>query len=508
MTQQNDHQAGRRKFLIGMGSAGLAAMTVPILTSAARGAQQIWDSEHEVVIIGSGFAGLAAAIEAKRQGAKDVVVFEKMPVFGGNSAVNGGLYAAPNTPLQKKEGVKDSPEKMISDQMISGRGVADRELLLHVAKHAREALQLTIDAGAEYLPYLQQLGGHSVPRTYQTTVACGAGIVQPLVKESRKLGVQLINRSKFENLIFDDAGRVVGVTILQGYYFGYDQPGKLINVRAKRGVIIATGGFAQNIGLRQAQDPTLTAEVGCTNPKGATGEALLEMFQQGAVPVHLAYIQSGPWASPDEGGFGYVSNYSIYNFPHSAAINCRTGQRFMNEIADRKTRADAELACRDAEGKPLPPILITSYKHAKKHPNCKKVLRYGVGWKFESLKAIAKKFNIPLKALEKQVKQYNDYVRTGKDEQFGKIMEKAKGKYLEAPFTVVRLWPKVHYCQGGVKVNVQAEVINATTWKPIPGLLAAGEVTGGIHGVSRLGSCSIPECMVMGMTAARTIMKG
>jgi len=508
MTQRKDYQEGRRKFLIGMGTAGLAAMTVPVTASAASGKKQTWDLEHEVVIIGSGFAGLAAAIEAKRKGAKDVVVFEKMPMFGGNSAVNGGLFAAPNTPLQDKEGVKDSPEIMLKDQMKSGRGVADRTLLLHIAKHAGEALQMTLDAGAEYLPYLQQLGGHSVPRTYQTTVACGAGIVQPLIKKCRKLGVSLINRSKFEHLLLDDTGKVIGVTLRQNYYFGYDQPGKLVNVRAKRGVLIATGGFAQNIGLRQAQDPTLTAEVGCTNPKGATGEAMLEMLQKGAVPVHLAYIQSGPWASPDEGGFGYVSNYSIYNFPHSIAVNCRTGQRFMNEIADRKTRADAELACRDDTGKPLPPIMVTSYKHAKKHPNCKKVLRYGVGWKFVSLEAIAKKFNIPLAPLKKQVEQYNGYVRAGKDDQFGKSMKKAKDKYLEAPFTVVRLWPKVHYCQGGVQINTLAEVISSMTWKPIKGLLAAGEVTGGCHGVSRLGSCSIPECMVMGMTAARTIMKG
>ena len=87
-------------------------MTMPV-TAAASSKKQTFDLEHEVVIIGSGFAGLAAAIEAKRKGAKDVVVFEKMPMFGGNSAVNGGLYAAPNTPLQKKDGVKDSPEIML-----------------------------------------------------------------------------------------------------------------------------------------------------------------------------------------------------------------------------------------------------------------------------------------------------------------------------------------------------------------------------------------------------------
>ncbi len=93
---------------------------------------------------------------------------------------------------------------MVNDQKKAGRGVADGELLTHVANRANEALQMTLDAGSEYFPYLQQLGGHSVPRTYQTTVACGAGITQPLIKECRRLGVRLVNRAKFDSLIFDD----------------------------------------------------------------------------------------------------------------------------------------------------------------------------------------------------------------------------------------------------------------------------------------------------------------
>lgn len=508
MEKNAKHQPDRRKFLTGLGAAGLTmTLLKPALAAGMQMAQIKWNNEYDVVIIGSGFSGLAAAIQAKRLGAKDVVIFEQMPVFGGNSAINGGLFAAPETPLQLKENVQDSPEQMVADQIESGRGVADEELLQHVATHAREALELTLETGAEYLPYLQQLGGHSVPRTYQTTVVCGAGITQPLIKECNKLGVKMINRARFDGLIFDDKGKVVGARIFQGYYFGRGEAGNSVNIKANNGLLIATGGFSQNVGLRQAQDPTLTAIVGSTNHKGATGEALLELFRQGAVPVHMAYIQSGPWASPDEGGFGYVSNYAIFNFPHSIAVNLKTGQRFMNEIADRKTRADAELANRDDQGNPMPPILITSYEHANQHPNNLKVIKYGVGWKLESLEEVAEKFGVPLEPLKKQVEEYNEYVRIGEDKQFGKPMGKAKGKFLSAPYTVVRLWPKVHYCQGGAKISKEARVIDSTTWQPISGLFAAGEVTGGVHGVSRLGSCSIPECMVMGMTAAKSMMK-
>ncbi|ACA84576.1 flavocytochrome c [Shewanella woodyi] len=503
----NKDLLGRRNFIKGMGAAAGVAMAAPALAVSENANGVKWDKEVEVLIIGSGFAGLAAAIEATRKGAKDVHIFEKMSYFGGNSAINGGLFAAPDTPMQKQEGVKDSVDTMVADQLAAGRGIADEALLRHVAEHAVEALQMTLDAGSEYHPYLQQLGGHSVARTYQTTVSCGAGITQPLLQECRKLGVHTHNRAKFDGFILDEKGGVVGVKMREGYYFDKPESGKLVRIKARRGVIMATGGFAQNINMRMAQDPTLTAEVGCTNAPGATGEGMFEMFRLGAVPVHLAHIQSGPWASPDEGGFGYVSNYSIYNFPHSIAIDRLTGKRFMNEIADRKTRADAELNCRDAQGNPLPPILITSYEDSKQHPNTKKVLKYNVGWKFDSIDALAKHFDVPLAPLKKQIAEYNDYVKTQSDPQFGKNMTEAKGKFIQAPFTVVRLWPKVHYCQGGVQINTNAEVKDSLTGKPISGLYAAGEVCGGIHGVSRLGSCSIPECMVMGMTAARIMMQ-
>ena len=497
---------GRRNFIKGIGAASIA-IAAPAMAISEKTDGVEWDKEVEILIVGSGFAGLAAAIEATRQGAKDVHIFEKMSYYGGNSAINGGLFAAPQTPMQKKEGIKDSVDTMVQDQVNAGRGIADVALLDHIAKHAMEALQMTLDVGAEYHPYLQQLGGHSVARTYQTTVSCGAGITQPLLEECRKIGVHTHNRTKFEGFILGQNDEVIGVKMRDNYYFGEKQPGKTSNIRVKGGVIMATGGFAQNIDLRMSQDPTLTAEVGCTNAPGATGEGMYQMFRLGAVPVHLAHIQSGPWASPDEGGFGYVSNYSIYNFPHSIAINRLTGQRFMNEIADRKTRADAELNCRDAKGDALPPILITSYKDSKKHPNTKKVIKYNVGWKFDSIEELAKHFEVPLTPLKQQIGEYNEYVKAQNDPQFGKNMTEAKGKFIEAPFTVVRLWPKVHYCQGGVQINTKAEVKDSLTGKSIKGLYAAGEVTGGIHGVSRLGSCSIPECMVMGMTAARSIMK-
>ncbi len=131
---------GRRNFIKGVGAAAGVAVAAPVLAVSEKATDVSWDKEVEVLIIGSGFAGLAAAIEATRKGAKDVHIFEKMPYFGGNSAINGGLFAAPGTPMQQQEGVKDSVEQMVADQLKSGRGIADEELLRHVASHAVEAL--------------------------------------------------------------------------------------------------------------------------------------------------------------------------------------------------------------------------------------------------------------------------------------------------------------------------------------------------------------------------------
>lgn len=99
----NANLLGRRNFIKGLGAATGVAMVSPVMAVSEKADGIKWDKEIEILIVGSGFAGLAAAIEATRKGAKDVHIFEKMSYFGGNSAINGGLFAAPGTPMQKKK---------------------------------------------------------------------------------------------------------------------------------------------------------------------------------------------------------------------------------------------------------------------------------------------------------------------------------------------------------------------------------------------------------------------
>ncbi|WP_028114632.1 flavocytochrome c [Ferrimonas kyonanensis] len=500
----------KRTTLKALGALSLGA-TLPFTSQAASCSatdSTRWDASYDIICVGSGFTGLAAAIEAKRRGAQSVLVIEKMPYCGGNGVINAGQACFANTPLQNKLGIEDSAELMVSDQLKAGRGIADRALLEHNAKLGPYAFQMTKECGAVYLDFCQQPGGHSAPRSHQVVERSGAGIIRPMLAECEKQGIIVKTRVKFDDLVFNEQGRVSGIRVMEGHY--HDRPGlgKPATLQATKGVVMATGGFTQNIRLRMAQDPTLTKEVVSTNAPGATGDGLIAMMKGGANPVHLAHIQSGPWASPDEGGFGYAPNYAIFNFPHSIAIDLMTGRRFMSELADRKTRADAELQRRDADGNPLPAILLTAKAHSSQNQHSlDNVLEAKVGWEFDSLEAVASHFNIPLAPLKAQVKEWNDYVTQGKDAQFGKPMNLTQGKQMSAPYSVIRLWPKVHYCMGGVQINTKAEVIAAATGAPIPGLYAGGEVAGGVHGVSRLGGCSIPDCLAMGITAARSIMK-
>lgn len=496
----------RRSFLkLGAGVAAAGAL-VPFSANANTAGVK-WDETHEIVIVGSGFAGLAAAIEAGKLGAKDVVVLEKLGVYGGNSALNAGQACFAGTDIQKKHGIEDSPDLMVKDQLISGRGYAHEDLLRHSAELGAYIYQMTKDCGCVYRDHIINTGGTSANRSHQVVERSGAGFIRPMLKTARSYGVKTKTRHKFEHLITADDGTVLGIQVRKDYHFGHEDSGKLINIKAEKGVLIATGGFAANVAFRQALDPTLGSEVGCTNARGATGDGLIAMLAEGAMPVGLSFIQSGPWASPDEGGFGYGAGFSLYNFPHSIAIDRNTGMRFMNETADRKTRADLEVQRRDKEGKPNPALLIAPKHEAQKDPSMENVLKYNVAWEFDSVEAIAKHFNLPEEAFKKQVSDWNEYVKTGVDPQFGKRMDMVKDIYLTPPFIVQRLWPKVHYCQGGIQINTKAEVIAAKNGKPIPKLYAAGEVTGGVHGVSRLGGCSTPECMAFGVTAARSMMK-
>lgn len=461
-----------------------------------------WDKEYDVIVVGSGFAGMAAALEARKAGA-EVLVMDKMPVFGGNSTINGGAFAVAGSPLQEKEGIEDSVELMVQDMLKAGRGLNHMGLLKVVAAGTRGAFDFTLEHGVEYKPFLQHFGGHSVPRTLQASISSGAGIIRPLRKSARQLGVAFRNRCKLEDFVIDENGAVLGVEVRDHYEFPNEKSGEMRRFRARKGVVMCSGGFSQDRRFRMMQNPRLDERLDSTNHPGATSEGMQAMFGIGAAPVQINLIQLGPWTSPDEKGFGMVSQFNtIAGFPQGIMVDVRTGKRFVNELADRKARAEAVMTRLDEDGKPVYPVVFCNAEGAKRAQTLEACLKYKVAWEFETIEDLAKHFGMPVDGLREQVDMYNEAVRTGEDKQLGKPVGRAV--LLEkGPFYAVRCWPKVHYTMGGVEIDTEGHVLNMRTGEPIPGLFAAGEVTGGPHGASRLGSCAVAETLVIGRIAGR-----
>lgn len=493
----------RRHFLKASGGAtAIAGLTASglIINPKSTEASEIpsrWDESYDVVIVGSGFAGLAAAIEAKNAGSS-VLVIEKMPVPGGNSIINGGLMAGCGTPLQDREGIKDTPELMYNDMLKAGLGINHPELAMTVAKESRDAILWTVDyLGCKYKERVTHLGGHCVPRSYYTTNSSGAGIVRPQLEKVKELGVEVRTRVYLEQIIKNEDGRVKGIKMRTGYRFPKADSGKIKFVKAGKAVVLATGGFGRDIDFRTIQDPRLTKEVGCTNQLGATAEGLKEAFRLGATPVQISWIQLGPWACPDEKGMGIGYIFAISAaFPYGLMVDPETGQRFVNELADRKTRADAILKTgRYAIG-------IADKNGVKRTAKLDKMLARGIVKEFATIEALSSEYKINLDGLKKEIEKYNMYQRNQKDEDFDRPFQKDAEPLGTGPFYGMRLWPKIHHTMGGIEINKHAQVINLNQ-QPIKGLYAAGEVSGGIHGAVRLGSNAITDCIVFGRISGK-----
>ena len=457
-----------------------------------------WDEETDIIVIGSGFAGLAAAIEAKNTGSS-VLVIEKMIGYGGNSTISAGVMAAAGTAMQADRGIEDSPQLMHTDMLKAGLGLNHPELVRTVTEASNEVFRWTVEyLGVKYLDRVDQFGGHSVARCYTTHNQSGSAIIKQSLIKLKELGVPVRTKVFLQNILKDSDSRVCGVRVRDGYTYPDENSGVPKAILARKAVILATGGFANDIDFRTSQDPRLTDEINSTNKYSTTGEALREAIRIGALPVQLSWIQLGPWACPDEKGYGIGPDFGgDIGYMYGILIDPATGNRMVNELADRKTRADAILE----RGHPC--LVFADEKGVKGsgYPidHC---LKKGIVKRFEQIDAVADYYKIPLHALKDTLKIFNAYVENGLDEAFGKPILSNANPLRHPPYYCMRVWPKVHHTMGGVLINANAQVLDLSK-KPIGGFYAAGEVTGGVHGASRLGSCAITDCLVFGRIAGR-----
>ena len=457
-----------------------------------------WDETADVIVLGSGLAGLAAAIEAAQAGAA-VIVFEKMKLTGGNTRISDGALAAPGNYLQRKLGIKDSPQLFYDDMLRAGLGLNHPQLARTVAEKAAETIDWTRnELGVRYLEQLDRFGGHSAARSLTTRSHSGVDLIKAQTARLKQLGVPIRTRCLLTGLITADSGGVSGVKIRSDYDFPDDASGVPQKIAARRAVVLATGGFGNDVQFRRLQQPVLDEAVPSTNHRGATAEGLIAALGINALPVHLSWIQLGPWGCADEKGYGKGGRFASYSvFPAGILVDPATGCRIVNEWGDRRERSEAMMKAGHVC------VGIVDVRGAEKDPES---LRYclasGKVKSFERLTDLAAAYGMSPQVLRRTVAGYNAAVSEGLRDEFGKPLGQGAEPLTEPPFYGIRVWPKVHHTPGGIGINANAQVLDLQGW-PIPGLFAAGEVCGGIHGASRLGSCALTECMVFGRIAGQ-----
>lgn len=497
--------AAAASVLAGLGLAGCAPKGKTTEAVQTDGANTKWDEECDVLIVGSGYAGLAAALEAKSAGV-DVKVIEKTERVGGNSALAAGDFAVCNSSVQEREGVKDSVEQYVDDMMVAGLYLNDKEKCRVIAEKSNETWEWTIEMGATWATneqgehFLYPYGGHTVKRSIAQGDGGGANVTTPFAEKLKGMGVEVETKRMLTELVKDENGRVIGAVVHDKPKGNDIESGTPVAIKANKAVVLTTGGFGRDLEFRLAQDPRLDETVDCTNQEGATAESLRAMVAAGAMAVHADWIQLLPFMSPDEQGYGVAAFYTDGQASYAPTLNAATGKRIVNELTDRKRYADAILET----GQPC--VQIACKKALYEGSDLEGAIKAGITKEFASIDEAAEFYGMPVDAVKEEIARYNTFVASKLDEDFKKPIPDDAQPIDEAPFYGVRLWPKVHHCMGGVKTDVDCRVLDMNL-QVIPGLYAAGEAAGGIHGACRLGSCATADCLVNGRIAGQNAAK-
>ncbi len=449
-----------------------------------------WDRTVDVIVIGAGGAGLAAAVTAKEAGVKDVLVLEKMPYPGGNTLRAGGGFNAAVKADYEKAGIKDSPELHASQTLAAGDYRGNPEIVRKLTALAPESVQWLKDHGVKFEDRIYQIYGGLHPRARNPLGPRGSTYIIALTDVCKREGIPVELDSKVVNIVREKpfAGRVLGVQVEQG--------GKLVNVRARTGVIVCAGGFAANAKLCGLHDPRLE-KLGTTNQPGATGEVLNDLVDLGAQTTCLDYIQCIPGGLPDgrkyPNLFTHVDRFIFTNIE---------GKRFINEDARRDVLRDAMLAqpemiawtIVDADGFEL--------QKNSKGPENEAARKEGTLKIANTIEELAGLMNVKPAVLKETIDAYNKAVDTKKDP-MGRAPSMLVNKIIKAPFYAGQVTMKRHHTMGGVVINTNAEVIDRDG-KVIPGLWAAGEITGVVHGTNRVGGNAMADIFTYGRVAGQS----
>ena len=474
---------------------------------------ETWDESYDVVVVGGGFAGLAASYAAAESGAS-VTLVEKLSTTGGNSAINGGQYAAYTSKLaaglqEKFNLVPDTAEKHIEDTIKGGDNMSVPELVELMVYASPYYFDLLLDNGLEIRDTLARPGGHYGYRTYVTKDQVGSDITNLQLEMLKKTATNIQLETKMVEIYRtrDEANRVVGIRV--------STPDGYKTIEAKKGVILATGGFSSNVEMRQTQVPYLTGDLPTTNIKAAsTGEGIYLAQAIGANTTQMSNIQRYPWADPNT---GVLDSYAVWPFtgPSYGVIYVDwQGNRYVNEGDRRDVCANAAansgfISTYAIFTEPVVPFAYPEEIAAG--------VASGRVLKGDTIEELVEKINafaikgeypqVTAENLKATIEKHNSYIDSGVDPDFGKVMAATMVKIEEGPYYALPQYPSVHHTMGGLVINTNTEVIDIYG-QVIPGLYAAGEVTGGVHGTNRLGGNALTDTIVFGRIAGASAAAG
>ena len=433
--------------------------------------------ETDVVVIGAGGAGLTSAIAAHEKGVK-VILIEKTELLGGNTNyATGGINAA-GTRIQKAAGIEDSPELFYEDTMKGGKNKNNKELVKVLTKNSAGIVDWLVERGVD-ISEVTYSGGQSVKRIHRPTggVAVGPVVVSGLSKTAENEKIDIRKGTKAIALV-KAKNRIVGVKVRE-------IDGKEYTIKAKA-VIVATGGFGANAKMVEKYNPKLKG-FGSTNNPAIVGDGIIMVEKVGGVLVDMKEIQTHPTVVHKK------TNMITESVRGEGAILVnRDGKRFIDELETRDVVSKAILEQKGASA-----FLIFNQDIRENLKAADGYVKKGFAVE-GTLEEIATKIGVDAKTLKATLDKYNEAVRTQKDLEFNKT--KFARELLGDKFYAIEVSPAVHHTMGGVRINTNAEVLGKNG-RPIKGLYAAGEVTGGIHGANRIGGNAVTDITVFGKIA-------
>lgn len=460
----------------------------------------------QVVVIGGGGSGLAAAVAASQAGA-DVIVLEKLGLLGGSTNVSEGALNAADPVRQPKLGIEDSIAKHYDQTMKGGHNIGNPELVHHLTDHAYDAILWLESIGVKFKDEVGTATGALWQRSHYPATPSGNSYIRVFEKFiAEHPNIKVITDIEALDLLKDESGRVTGVLAKD------NKNGRYTKFTAEKGVIVATGGFGANVELRQKvntgvfKDYDLGKAIGCTNfKKSAQGSGILMGEKIGANVIGMADIQVHPCGTPGTGLMEMIRTSGR----NRVFINT-DGNRFVNEGAPRDVLAKAIFAQKDSTYY----VLVNHLRYPALNwvdRNGAKVgdmIDLGRVVAADTLDELAAKLKMPVENLKASIDNYNAVVRGEKKDPLGFLANnKADRQMTEGPWYACQKVPTVHHTMGGLQINKHAQVLDVNG-NVIPGLYAAGETTGGIHGSNRLGGNAIADIMVFGRTAGTNAAQG